>query len=448
MLQDHEPTPLDTTDARDPDRFAVVADAQMLKVAQRVAAAGAVLSVALAPYDLVYARQYEEAARALLVMRVIVVVLCLVFLAGVRRARPGAMNLWAVMWPFLAACAVVGGAMGVTARSDHAWFMALQLLPVASSVLLVPLVQRGRFIAVSIAAALAGFAVMFRGALSTSYVVHAVGLLCVSGAFAMHGGHELYRQTAEAWRLRRALDRKGRELEELNATLERKVAERTRELEELAARIDDVLETERRRMASELHDDLGQELTTLRIELETLRFQTRDPAVVEGVVRAAGAVDRAHHGVRRMLESLRARVLDDEGLDAAVHWLAAQFRARTGLRCDATVTLDGDPLEPVGLGVFRIVQEALAQVARRGDATRVEITLHDDGEALTLCVRDNGRGAYDNATARSGLVGMRERAIALRGTLTVTAEPGRGTAVEATIPHRRDEVADDEETIG
>lgn len=173
----------------------------------------------------------------------------------------------------------------------------------------------------------------------------------------------------------------------------------------------------------------------MRLEVEALRAVTRDDAAASRVSRVASSIERSHNAVRLILESLRPRILDEEGVEASVHWLALQFRERTGRACEARVTLAEEPDAQVGLAVFRIVQEALTNVARHADATRVEVTLRGDAAALTLRVVDDGRGlAEHGASQRHGLIGMRERALAVGGTLDVTTADPSGTRVEAVLP--------------
>lgn len=229
--------------------------------------------------------------------------------------------------------------------------------------------------------------------------------------------------------------RNRRALRQLNGELESRVEAQTRELRGFATRLDEVLEAERRRLARDLHDDLGQELTAMRFEVETLRAYASDEGQRAGLGRVSAAIDRSHQGVRVILESLRPRILDEEGLEAAVAWLARQFRERTGRVCEVTVALAGEPDAAVGLVVFRVVQEALTNVARHADAARVAITLRVEGGRLALTVEDDGRGLPAERTeGRHGLVGMRERVAAAGGELVIERVEPRGTRVRAFVP--------------
>ncbi len=226
-------------------------------------------------------------------------------------------------------------------------------------------------------------------------------------------------------------------LRALNEELEARVEAQTVEIRGFATRLDEGLEAERRRLARELHDDLGQELTAMRFEVEAMRATAEDGAHAEELGRMSSAITRSHQAVRLILESLRPRILDEEGLTAAVHWLARQYRGRTGRPCAVSVSLPAEPDADAALVVFRVVQEALTNVARHAEATRVSVSLRAEGEALALTIEDDGRGLpAERVEARHGLVGMRERVEGLGGALEVAAVEPRGTRVTATIPTR------------
>ena len=414
------------------------AEALTARLTRRIFATGAVLTVALAPYDLVLIRERPDAAHALQLMRLATLGLCgLFFLMSYTIGRRLG-SFWTAAIPYLLQCVAIGAATGMAARRDDYWLMTLQFVPVACGVVFIPLFPRALLALLCSASALAGFSLTFDGQFTERYVVHTLGLLALTSVFAMFGGNELYRQAFDAYRLQRALAQKRAELGEVNATLEARVEAQTRDLRHLAARIDDVLEAERRRFAGELHDDLGQELTALRLELDALDHQAQGTRFTPGLQRAAAAVERSHVSVRRMLESLRPRILDEEGLSASIVWLARQLRERTALVCKVQVEILEEPDERVGLVAFRVVQEALTNVARHAEASLVEIDVRGDHETIFLRVEDNGRGLPSlQSQPRHGLVGMRERALSVGGTLAVERSPSGGTLVEATVPLAR-----------
>ena len=231
-----------------------------------------------------------------------------------------------------------------------------------------------------------------------------------------------------------------RELERFNAELAARVEAQTSEIRSFAMRLDEVLEIERRRLAHELHDDLGQEITALRLEVEAMRAYTTDERQLGGLLRMAGAIERSHGSVRAILESLRPRILDEEGLERAIHWLGRHLRERTACAVQVEVHLGDEPDAQVGLVAFRVAQESLNNVARHAGATSVSVSLKRRGDALVMEIADDG-ATDEQGPIRPGrgVAGMRERVSSLGGELWVTAAPTRGTLVRATIPLRATE---------
>jgi signal transduction histidine kinase len=213
----------------------------------------------------------------------------------------------------------------------------------------------------------------------------------------------------------------------------------------LAARLQQVREEERTRVAREIHDVLAQELTRLKVDTVWLTrhvnpvVATDDSGPVQDRLGGmAGLIDKAIESVQKIATELRPVVLDTLGLCAAIEWQASEFEARTGIKCE--VNLPGDELvierEP-STALFRILQESLTNVVRHARATQVEIDLHSDENETTLTVRDNGQGicqAEANNPHSLGLLGMRERATLLGGECHISGQPGRGTEVEARLP--------------
>jgi len=199
-------------------------------------------------------------------------------------------------------------------------------------------------------------------------------------------------------------------------------------------------EAERRRIARELHDETGQVLTAIRLELGLLARQ------VEGNVPAREALERALSLTGRALETIRATVrglrpaaLDDLGLVPAVESLAEEFSGRTGIAVDCDVQPNGDLPPEVEVALYRIFQEALTNVARHAEAKHVRASLRRDDREVVLVVEDDGRGfdpskAAKAGDARAGLAGMRERLLGLGGRLDIKSAPGEGVRLEARMP--------------
>ena len=220
--------------------------------------------------------------------------------------------------------------------------------------------------------------------------------------------------------------------------LAREQARHREDLRRLSANVVEAREEERRRIARELHDELGQRLTALKMELSALG-PAKDPRCDDS--RIAGMlemIDDTVAAVRRISADLRPMMLDDLGLNAAIEWLARDV----GRRLDIDVTLRlGDEDAPVAPGVaialYRMVQEALTNVARHARATGVGIEMRQENGELVLSVRDNGVGFPDLEAPREGrygLLGIRERAYMLGGRLEVDNPPGGGGRLTVRLP--------------
>ncbi len=223
-----------------------------------------------------------------------------------------------------------------------------------------------------------------------------------------------------------------------------------KELHDLASHLQLSAEKERSVMARDIHDELGGAMTIMKVGLAGLarpapEANGRDRASLLARVRALDeVVDSTLKWGRRAASNLRPQILDDFGIVAALEWQAAEFQKRIGIRCLTEISSDDIPLDrEQSTVVFRICQEALTNVTRHAQATRVCISLNVDCGTLELAVRDNGVGISEKEKALSlsmGLVGMRERANAVGGELRLAGEPGEGTTVTLQIPNAvRDE---------
>jgi len=212
------------------------------------------------------------------------------------------------------------------------------------------------------------------------------------------------------------------------------------QLRKLAARLETVREEERTRAAREIHDELGQALTAIKLDLTALLRDLppdRGPAAPrrQSIFKL---LDETMQSTRRIATELRPAVLDDLGLAAAVEWAAEDFQARTGTKCQVSLPGADIAMDPErATAVFRILQEALTNVARHANATQVNVRLEKGNGGLLLEVHDNGRGFDEKllSTASSlGILGMRERALLLGGEFTIGGAPGEGTTVRVRIP--------------
>jgi signal transduction histidine kinase len=212
----------------------------------------------------------------------------------------------------------------------------------------------------------------------------------------------------------------------------------------LSLRLEMAREEERARVARELHDELGQVLTSLKLEfmwlVDQLRKSEPKPGIqlVNKLQSLIGLIEVSIQSVRQISSDLRPAVLDHLGLKEAVQWEATKFQARTGIRCRVAWGLkDGLTDRTRQLALFRILQEALTNVVRHAHAGAVRINMRVRGKVLTLTIRDNGRGitkAEMSSVESIGLLGMTERARLLGGQVTITGVPGRGTTVTVLVP--------------
>jgi signal transduction histidine kinase len=215
-------------------------------------------------------------------------------------------------------------------------------------------------------------------------------------------------------------------------------------LHSLALRLELAREDERAHVARELHDELGQVLTSLKLEFTWLVDQLRNSEPKPGIQLVnklqslIGLIEVSIQSVRQIASDLRPAVLDHLGLREAIQWEATKFEGRTGIRCRLTWDLKTEPVDRMRqLAMFRILQEALTNVARHAHAGAVRIAVRERGRMLTLVIRDNGRGITnaERASVESiGLLGMSERARLLGGRLTIAGSPGRGTSVTLNVP--------------
>jgi signal transduction histidine kinase len=230
---------------------------------------------------------------------------------------------------------------------------------------------------------------------------------------------------------------------------EEKLRRSQQELRGLSKAANEALEAERRRTARELHDELGQLLTALKMDLESLRSAL--PPQEQDLARRAQAMnvmlDTTIAATRRIAADLRPLMLDDLGLAAALDWLTHNFSKHTGIATDLVIDeAVAQVPEPIASALYRITQESLNNVTKYAQATTTEIRLERDGDWVQLSVRDNGRGidaADQNKRGTFGLLGIRERVMLLSGEVAIRGEPGCGSEVCARIPLAAAQVAED-----
>jgi len=213
------------------------------------------------------------------------------------------------------------------------------------------------------------------------------------------------------------------------------------QLRALSARLQAAREEERTIIAREIHDELGQVLTALRMDLSLLNrklVELSPEQLMEEVRSIIGLVDNAINSVRKIATDLRPEVLDHLGLRAAIEWQMQEFQARTGTECIFDSNFETIEVSiDCATAVFRIFQETLTNVARHAGATKVEITLIKDQGNLVLHVKDNGKGITNDDMMNLnslGILGMRERTLVFGGKIDIIGAPGQGTSVTVRIP--------------
>lgn len=209
----------------------------------------------------------------------------------------------------------------------------------------------------------------------------------------------------------------------------------------LTNHLQNIREEERTHIAREIHDELGQQLTGLKMDLVWLskRIGMENSEINEKISDSLNLVNKSINTIRRIATQLRPSILDDLGLVAALEWQTEEFTRRFGIKADFDNTLeDAKLVSPEATALFRIYQELLTNVARHAACDKVNATLNIHNNQLLLTVSDNGIG-FDTETAGNkktlGLLGIRERASLIGGSCTISSRPGSGTTVFITLPY-------------
>jgi signal transduction histidine kinase len=256
----------------------------------------------------------------------------------------------------------------------------------------------------------------------------------------------VHRAMAEA---QERMDRKRAEIE---------LRESHKQLRALSTYLQHVREEERSRIAREVHDELGQALTSCKLDASWLahHLPRNQKDLAQKAEKLSVGIDSTIQTVRRIATELRPSILDYLGLDAALEWQAQEFQTRTGIPCVVSATLRDPALDPeLTTAFFRIFQETLTNIIRHAEATRVKVQLKEDPSRITLEVTDNGRGIRREEMAdprAMGLLGMRERAALLGGDFRIQPlRGGKGTRASVSIPRRPVKIgstASHEDSIG
>jgi signal transduction histidine kinase len=212
------------------------------------------------------------------------------------------------------------------------------------------------------------------------------------------------------------------------------------QMRQLAIRLNKKYEMESNLLSRELHDELGQMLTGLKMDLSLIasRLDEGSPELKQRVASSLALVDESMSSVQSIAARLRPRILDELGLLSALDWLVQDFRERSGIDTDFIVNAHVDTLLPEeATAVFRIVQESLSNIARHAEAKFIDVSLELQDDWLAVEIRDDGKGLHREQETNYdsiGLLGMRERALAVGGKLSVTSVSGKGTLVSLRLP--------------
>ena len=300
--------------------------------------------------------------------------------------------------------------------------------------------------------------VFIGGSLVAGYFLSAPALLDLPAAasqisfcvfailFTVIIGDALYRVIRRAFFARINAERAREELRQLTDRLSGIVDERTAELRALAAHLETLQENERRRIAADLHDDLGQNVTAMRYAVARLATAVADgseraPLLLEDV---EALLDGASTTLRAVVASLSPRILEEHGLEAAALWLTERIGNKTAVTCVLEVEPTGAVWEEldrrVALVAFRVLQEGTTNAMKHGEPKRIDVTLELDPDTVRIEVKDDGNG-FDAAgeTAGFGLFSLRERVQSLGGRLSITTAAGQGARITATLPRDHDD---------
>ncbi|HLG39734.1 MAG TPA: HAMP domain-containing protein [Chitinophagaceae bacterium] len=221
----------------------------------------------------------------------------------------------------------------------------------------------------------------------------------------------------------------------------RETAEMNEKLRNLSAHLQNVQEEERKHIAREMHDELGQLLTGFKMDISWLNktlANHNNPFVNEKLESMSAIVDDSVKFIRKLAAELRPSILDDLGLIAALEWQSQEFEKRYGIKVEFQSQLDQlDVSTVVATGLFRMYQESLTNVARHAEAKKVSANLEATKDKICFSISDDGKG-FDMNTAGSaktlGLLGMKERAVVIGGNLEINSEPGKGTTIVIEVP--------------
>ncbi len=316
------------------------------------------------------------------------------------------------------------------------WFFYAFMTPIFSVLLLVPLRAR-IWMSTSFTAGLVGAWIAHPlTRLDAPGATAGISYLVFTTGMAIFIGHLLHVQVQRSFHLGRRVERQRVDLARLAARLEERVQEQTEVIRELSTRAQEVRAEQRLEISRELHDGLGQELTSMRLLVDLGSRLHSDRTALESFTSLARQIDRIQGSLRQVLVSLSPQPLEDGSLVESLAVLVGELGRRSGLECRFVHGHIIDGLSPaVSLALFRVAQEGLTNALRHARARRLELRLERRGDEITLEVHDDGRGIDPAEVGRGfGTRGIEERASALGGRATWTVD--HGTHLIVTLPLR------------
>ena len=226
----------------------------------------------------------------------------------------------------------------------------------------------------------------------------------------------------------------------VSKTSELELLETTRQLKELSKHLQQVREDERKNIAREIHDELGQQLTGIKMDIMWLKKKLAqgDKDITFKFDDTLKLVSDTVTSIRRITTELRPSIIDDLGLNAAIEWLVKEFSTRMDVPVNYHNDFDDSQINSfVSIGIFRILQESLTNIAKHAKAKGVEISVNQQEEFIQLSIKDDGAGFSADQKQTNpafGLMGIRERTDMLKGKFTLKSRPGKGTEIKVSIP--------------
>ncbi len=304
------------------------------------------------------------------------------------------------------------------------------LMPLASTAMVMPPLPRLLSTSTLSGAFFGAYAIVGPGAPEVLTPTLLVNAACVAG-ICFGFGHAYYRIVRLNF-LQQA------ELAQINQDLEARIEARASQLRRLTAHIQSRREEERRRLATEIHDETGQLLTALRMEVDLARRDHRDPPRLPPILdRMDEVLTQVLASTRALVSELRPKILDDLGLSAAAEWYLARYKSRASFAVNWSIHPElGNLSVEASIALFRALQESLTNVARHAHASAVYVSLSAEDSRVVLQVRDDGLGFDDRELVADGfgVLGMKERARALGGALTVRRAAPQGTLLTIELP--------------